>query len=124
MTTPLALLLYDKLIPGTQVLHRLQDLQYRTAVVHHPDALIDETRREKPMIIFTDLVSNRGDVCAAIALIRGTAETAHVPIVAFAPEAEAKLQECARQAGATLVVSESTILQHLRQFLEQALALD
>jgi hypothetical protein len=45
-------------------------------------------------------------------------------VLAFAPESESALQDAARAAGATVVVSETAVLEHLPQFLDQALRVD
>ena len=76
------------------------------------------------MLVFTDLVSSRNDVSAAIQDLRQGADTQHLPIIAFAPENAVKQQNAARAAGATLVVGESAVLTHLSQFLDQALQVE
>src|ERR1051325_9372658 len=121
MTQPLALVVYERLLPGTQLLNRLQDLNYRVLAVTDADSLAACARQEKPMLVLADLVSNRNNVCAAIVQLRSNPETQHIPILAFGPEESLDLQEQARTAGASLVVSETAILNHLPQFLDQAL---
>ena len=76
------------------------------------------------MLVLADLVSSRDSVCDAIRQLKSSPETQHIPIVAFAPEQAAELQESARAAGATLVVSETAVLTHLPQFLDQALQVE
>ena len=39
MTQPLALVVYEKLLPGTQLVNRLQDLHYRVQAVTDADTL-------------------------------------------------------------------------------------
>src|SRR5215813_3323343 len=121
MTQPLALVLYEKLLPGTQLVNRLQDLKYRVQTVSDPDTLVACARQEKPMLVLADLVSTRSTVCGAIGDLRQNPETQHIPVIAFAPEEEAALQTAARAAGAALVATETAILNHLPQFLEQTL---
>jgi CheY-like chemotaxis protein len=124
MTQPLALVLYEKLLPGTQLVNRLQDLKYRVKAVTDAGALVECARQEKPMIVLADLTSTRDDVCAIVAKLKSDAQTSHLPVIAMAPEADAQLQAAARKAGATLVVNDSAILGHLPQLLEQALQID
>ena len=76
------------------------------------------------MLVFADLVCERLDVCKAIAALRANPGTAHVPVIAFADETETALQESARMAGATLVVTDAAILTHLEQFIERALQVE
>jgi putative two-component system response regulator len=124
MTQPLALVLYERLLPGTQVVNRLQDLGYRVLTVNTGEALLDGATREKPMLVLADLVARRCNVSEAISQLRQNPATNHIPVIAFADEKDARLQASAREAGATLVVSETAVLTHLEQFLEQALRLD
>jgi CheY-like chemotaxis protein len=116
MTQPLALVLYEKLLPGTQVVNRLQDLNYRVQ---------ECAEQAKPMVVVTDLESSRNNVCAALARLKQNAVTQHLPVIAFsAGSAAAELGNAARAAGATLVVTDAAILNHLPQFLEQALQVE
>jgi PleD family two-component response regulator len=124
MTQPLALVLYEKLLPGSQLVNRLQDAGYRVQTVAGPDALVAAAEQDKPLIVLTDLASTSTKVVDVIAQLRQNAATSHVPVIAFAEEKEADLQAAARTAGATLVVNDAAILTHLQQFLQQALQLD
>jgi len=124
MTQPLALVLYERLLPGTQLVNRLQDLGYRVLTVSGIEPMMASAIKEKPMLVLADLVARRMQVTEAISRLRQDPATNHLPVIAFADEKEAALQSAARAAGATLVVSEAAILTHLDQFLEQALQLD
>lgn len=84
MTKPLALLLHEKLMPGSQALEKqFEELDYRVVVISDPAQLADQVRVEMPMIVVADLVNRRGDVLAAIAAMAGHADTAHVPVIAY-----------------------------------------
>lgn len=124
MTKPLALFLYEKLLPGGQLVNRLQDLGYRVQPLFDPKLLADLAQCEKPLLVLADLEPERNAVCEAIAQLRGNEVTSHIPIIAFASLRNANLQAAARTAGATLVVSDNAILLHLNQLLEQALQVD
>ncbi len=124
MTQPLALVFYERLLPGTQLVNRLQDLGYRVLTANSIESLMDCATREKPMLVFTDLVARRIQVPDAIVQLRQNPATGHLPVIAFADDKNAALQSAAREAGATLVVNEAAVLTHLEQFLEQALQLD
>jgi CheY-like chemotaxis protein len=124
MNQPLALILYERLLPGSQLANRLQDLKYRIHVISEADALMSCARQEKPLLALVDLVSTRHNVCAAITQLRQNPETGHIPVVAFAPDNNSELHEAARAAGATLVAGETAILSHLPQFLDQALQIE
>jgi CheY-like chemotaxis protein len=124
MTQPLAVVVYEKLLPGSQLVNRLQDLKYRVQALTDADSLVACAQQERPMLVFADLASTRNNVSAAIRELRQNPATQHIPVVAFTPEDAAEMQAAARAAGATLVVNESAILSHLPQFLEQALRVE
>ncbi|MEK7780584.1 MAG: hypothetical protein AAB370_03685 [Verrucomicrobiota bacterium] len=124
MTSPLAILFYEDLMPGTQLVNRLQDLRYRVQVVSTEAELLNCAATAGPMLIVADLVSKRTDVCDLIRKLRATPTIAHIPLLGFADEAEIPLQIAAKEAGATLVVTDAAIIQHLNQFIERALQVE
>ncbi len=124
MTQPLALVVYERLLPGSQLVNRLQDLKYRVQVVANADRLVDCAEQAKPMLVLADLVSSRNNVCAALARLKKNAATQHLPVIVFGGENVAELQAAARAAGVTLIVSEAAVLNHLPQFLDQALQVE
>lgn len=123
MVEPLAIVFYERLMPGSQLLNHLQDLKYRVLAVNNPAQLAAIVHRESPLLAFVDLAA-RGDVGDAIQRIKADAATAHVPVVAFAPDDQAELLATAQKAGATLVVDDSRLVSYLPQLLEQALRVD
>lgn len=124
MTQPLALVVYEKLLPGTQLVNRLQDLNYRVRAVTDSKTLVGIARQEKPMLVLADLDSTKDDICKVIAELRGDASTQHIPVIAIAREGDSSLQKAAEAAGATLVAGETAILGHLTQFLDRALMVE
>jgi CheY-like chemotaxis protein len=124
MTQPLALVLYEKLLPGSQIVNRLQDLNYRVQAIAEASRLVECAEQAKPLLVLADLESRGDDVCAVLARLKQNAATRHLPVVAFSPEGAAELQAAAQAAGATLVVSETTILNQLPQILDQALQVE
>jgi CheY-like chemotaxis protein len=124
MMQPLALVLYEKLLPGSQLVNRLQDLKYRVQAIADAGKLVECAEQAKPMLVLADLESAQNSVCAAVARLKQNPATKHLPVIAFSREDAAELQAAARTAGVTLVVSETAILTHLPQFLEQALQVE
>lgn len=124
MTKPLALVLYERLLPGTQLVNRLQDLGYRVETVNDAKALVDHAEKVKPMLVIADLEPPSANVPAALASLKGNQATAHLPIIGFCADHSVDLPKAAASAGATLVVSDSAILPHLPQFLDQALQIE
>jgi CheY-like chemotaxis protein len=124
MTQPLALVLYEKILPGSRLVNRLQDLNYRVISLSEAAKLVERAEEVKPMLVLADLESSRGDVCAALGRLRQNGATGHLPILAFGADKDEKLQQAAREAGGTLVVAEAALLPYLEQLLEQVLRVD
>lgn len=120
MTQPLALLLYEKLLPGSQVANRLQDAGWRVQTLHDATALAATAGQCKPILALADLDSSRAVVSDHIGELRRQPATAHIPVIAFG--ADPSLHPAAVGAGATLAVTDTAILQHLTQFIDQALS--
>ena len=123
MTEPLAMVFYERLMPGSQLVNRLQDLNYRVLAVNNAALLVAAAKRETPLLLFIDLATP-GDVCGAIARLKSEPATSHLPVIAFAPDSEPALLDAAQKAGANFAVTETAIISHLPQLLEQALHLD
>lgn len=123
MTQPHAIILHERLIPGSKLLNRLEDLNYRVTATSDAGGLLEKVKSETPLLLFVD-IQTTGDVTAAISQIKTDAATAHVPIIAFAPDAQLELLESAKNSGANLAVADSAILNHLPQLIDQALAIE
>ena len=124
MTQPLAILLNDRLLAGSQLVNRLQDLGYRVTTVDGPIGLLETCIREKPLLLFAD-VGGRGDtICTALRQLHEHAETSHIPVIATIPARSPETESAARESGAKVVVHDTVILAHLEQFIEAALHLD
>ena len=124
MTQPLALLVYEKLLPGGQLANKLRDMGYRVIPVPGALDLVGTADREKPLVVVMDLEPRAGESAKAIGALRAQASTAHIPVVAFAGAQNEAAQNQAREAGATLITNDTSILAHLDQFLDQALRVD
>jgi len=124
MTKPLALVFYEELLPGSQLVNRLQDLGYRVQAITSASDLLPAAEEQKPMVILADLKIHSGDLTSVIGQIRNSPKTSHLPILAFTGKKDRKLQESATKAGASLVAFDDAILQQLPQLLEQVLQVD
>ena len=120
MLQPLALVFYERLIPGSQLVNRLQDLHYRVLVVDDPTSLPATARREKPLLLVADLASC-AEVCAAIGQIKAEPDTEHLPAIAFAPDNAASLIKEAQKITGLIAVTDSGLLNHLEQLIDQVL---
>jgi len=124
MTQPLALVLYERVLPGTRLVNRLEELSYRVRTISDHTALSATAQEARPMLVFADLQPGGHEVCASISRLKQNPETSHLPVVAFGGDDTPDLQDAARRAGATMVVSEAALVSHLPQFLEQALQVE
>ena len=125
MTQPLAIFLYEKLLPGGQLVNRLQDLGYRVHSISDPRTLVESAEQQKPLLIIADLDPHHQRVCDAIAQLKSNQATAHIPVIALTnSNPTSTVHATARSAGATLVVGDTAILAHLNLFLDQALQVE
>ena len=124
MTSPLALLLYERLLPGCPLGNKLRDQGYR--IQHLTDAalLVATAEQEKPLGVFVDLELKNSDTFAAIKSLKTTPRTAHLPILAFSSPGHEKLQAAALAAGATLIASDESIVTQLSAMLDQAMLVE
>ena len=124
MTKPLALVYYERLMPGTQLVNRLQDLGYRVLTLTEPSLLIETARKERPLVALIDLATNRANICSIIKEMKDDSEIAHIPVVGFAAQKDQKLHTEAARAGATLVAYDDALLPQLPHLLEHALRVE
>lgn len=122
MIKPLAMILYERLMPGSQLVNRLQDLGYRTETLNDPKLLVQHAEEIKPMLVLADLEPASARVSEALSRLKENSATAHVPIIAFCADSATNLPELAK--AATVVVTDTAIVNHLPQFLQQALQID
>jgi len=124
MTTPLALVFYENLLPGSQLVNRLQDLGYRVQTIGDVQTLVPQALQERPLIVVADLASAQVDVCAIIRDLKRNPETRHIPVIAFTDLKDEQLQTAATAAGATMVAGNDAILDQLPELLDQALQVE
>jgi PleD family two-component response regulator len=124
MTQPLALIFYQRIMPGSQVLNRLQDLGYRVQHISDPQILSECAEREKPLLLIVDLDSSDQNICDIIARLKRNEATRHLPVISFAADEKTGLQAAALQSGSNLAVGETAIANHLPQLLDRALQIE
>jgi CheY-like chemotaxis protein len=121
MKQPLALVLYEQLLPGTQLLNRLRDLGYRVQSCTDPYAIRTLARQEKPIVLFADLRFRSADIFAILRDFKADADTGHIPVIAFSDPDQEHAHAAAAGAGATLVAGSDGILDQVDVLLQQAL---
>src|SRR5262245_33421126 len=98
MTQPLALVLYEKLLPGSQLVNRLQDLNYRVQTISDPSLLSQCAEQTKPLLVVADLESTQ-NVFIALTLLKQNPATRHLPIIGFSKDDGAEKRASAEKAG-------------------------
>ncbi len=124
MMQPLALVLYERLLPGSQLVNRLQDMSYRVQTVADAAALVELAERFRPMLLLADFECSKIDICAAIARLKQNDATKHIPVIGFGGNGAETQQSAALAAGVTLLVSDTAILHHLSECLDRALQVE
>jgi CheY-like chemotaxis protein len=124
MIKPLAVVFYERLLPGSQLVNRLQDLGYRVQTISEPALLPKTVLEERPLVMILDLVSKGGDICGIIREIKTRQETGHIPVIGFAGQNQKKLHADAVRDGANLVAFDDALLLQLPHLLEQALLVE
>ena len=124
MTKPLALVFYERLMPGSQLVNRLQDLGYRVHTLTEPSLLIETARREGPIVAIVDLVTDRANIFLIIREMKEDERTSHIPVIGFAAQKDQKLHTEAARCGATLVAYDDALLPQLPHLLEHALRVE
>jgi two-component system, cell cycle response regulator DivK len=121
VTEPLALLLFERLLPGSQLANRLEDQGYRVKTVPNAESLVTLADEEKPLLVIADAESRANRVCEAIGRLKQNPTTAHIPVIAVVAASGSPRESAARAAGAEMVVTDAAISLHLKQLLDQAL---
>ncbi len=95
---PLALVFYEKLMPGSQLVNKLQDLNYRVKTVSDPAAFHSCARDERPLLAVVDMAG--GDaICGAIAALKAGPATDHILSSPLPPRARLKRWRPRRKRG-------------------------
>lgn len=121
MVQPLALVVYENVLLGNQLVNRLRDLGYRVQVVEDAEQLPKRASLDHPLLILADLDGQKSNILSVIEQIRQAESTGHIPILGFTGREPASPQA---NGGATLVASEKAILSQLPQLLDQVLQVD
>lgn len=124
MTKPLALLLHERLLPGSRLAGRLEELGWRVATLADAAALPGQAAAGRAMVVVADLGQRRGAVLDAVRALHAQPGTAHVPVVGYLPREEPAARAEAEAAGVCLVATDATVVLHLAQFLERALDIE
>ena len=121
MNEPLALLLSERGLIASQLTERLEGVRYRHAVINRPADLVASAESQQAMVVLVDVEGLPVPTLSAIEQLRANQTTSHIPVIAFAKEADDATQASLVAKGATIVVNEAAVLDHLAQLLDRAL---
>jgi len=124
VTKPLAIVFYERLLPGSRIGHQLTVLGWRVAEVKRASDLAAQVRAQKPVVVVAELALRVGDLCAVIVEMKQDPEISHVPVLGYADPANSKLAEAAVKAGVGLVAAEAGILDQFPELLDHVLAVE
>jgi CheY-like chemotaxis protein len=124
MSSPLVLLFYEKIIPGSQIVHRLQDMGYRVSNINKCEELVGAVRKHLPMVLIADLETKSGDVSGVIRILKEDLVTQHIPVLTYVSLEDKDLHEKARLAGANLIAGRDGVLEQLPHLMEHVLEID
>ena len=124
MTRPLAIVFFEKLIPGSRLSGRLSDLGWRVLEAKKAADLPDLVRRELPLVVVAELALRTGNLCPVVAELRRDAGTQHIPVLGYCHPDDEALSTAASKAGVNLVAAEAGVLDQLQQLLDHVLAVD
>lgn len=121
MTMPLALICFENLVRANQLLNKLRDQGYRTREVGVQDlGIVAET--DKPFLILLEIVNGSDRSVTALRQIRETPATSHIPVLVVT--AKQNLSDKLLEAGATLVASDTALLDQLPHLLNHILEVE
>jgi len=124
VTKPLAVVFYERLLPGSRIANRLADLGWRVAEAKQAADIVPLVRSERPLVVVAELELRSGDLCPIIAELKRTPETEHVPFLGYGDPKNQRLVDAALAAGARLIVGEAGVCDQLPQLLDHVLAVE
>ena len=123
-TQPVAMVVHDRLMPGSALANRLVDQGWRVHSHNAAAGLLERLRSQKPILLVIQLDLRGGDVCRLIEDLRSDSSLTHIAVLAYGPLANARLRDGAIAAGAQVVAADSSILEQLPSLIDTALAVD
>jgi len=123
MTKPLALLHYQNLLPGSQLVIRLRDLGYRVSTVTEAEDLAASAAKEKPLVVITE-IARSPEIGKGISALKDNPATQHIPVLAYAAGADKELSAAAQKAGASLLAAAEAVMDQLPQLLDHVLQIE
>lgn len=124
VTKPLAIVFYEKLLPGSRLPFRLADLGWRVSEVKLANQVLPEVRAQMPIVVLMELALRTGDTCPVISEIRRDPVVRHIPVLGYCDSKNKKLCDAALAAGASLVAAEAGLLEQLPHLLNHVLAVE
>lgn len=124
VTKPLAVVFYERLLPGSRIANRLADLGWRVSEAKSPADIVPLVRSERPLVVIAEVAQQSQLVCGAVAALKDTPETEHVPVLGYGDPSDSIKSGAALAAGARLMVAEAGVCDQLPQLLDHVLAVE
>ena len=117
---PVLLVVSDDLMLPSRIREAAKPLGYAVQTVASETGVWDAVRKTPaPQALLVGLTARRMNPLALIVALKADAQTAILPIIAFAGHVETEKHQAAREAGADFVVANSSVALHLPQLLKR-----
>ena len=112
-----AVALVADMIFASRVRGAAQSAGVTAVTVSSAARLVESARQLRPRVLLIDLETRGVDAAALVAQLKGAAETAAIPIVAFGSHLNVDALHAAREAGADRVLARSAFVRDLPELL-------
>ncbi len=123
-TKPVVLVVFERLVPGSQLVQRLEKLDFDVKTIRDASEMLAAAKELKPLLLMVDLYSSIVDICSCIRQIKSDPATKHLPIIAFSQDIKPDWEKEAASAGARFVLPGQALLMHLEGIIDQALEIE
>ena len=115
---PYLLVVSDDLLLPSRIREAAKPLNCEVQTVSSQSAALDAVQNPPaPRAVLVGLNTRRFDALEFIRAVKADAQTQHLFVLAFAGHVETEKHQAAREAGADLVVANSSVALHLPQLL-------
>ncbi|MBW3625714.1 MAG: hypothetical protein KY468_20155 [Armatimonadetes bacterium] len=121
--SPVALVVADFMF-GARVQAALHQMGWGSKIVGTPDAALASLRESRPRLALVELGAGNPSRIQLLRDVRALPEGRDLPLLAFGSHKAKPALEAARETGATMVVSNGTLVSRFRELVQKALEAD
>ncbi len=118
--SPLALVVADMMF-GARARAALEQMGWRSTVLTRPEAALAEARANRPTLLLLELGAGNAARLELLRTLRADPALADLPVLAFGSHMARAALTSARDAGATMVVSNGALVARFEQYVTKAL---